>query len=223
MHRDEDKIGKDEFMGEISIPISALGEDQALHLGHSTVETMPLAARSSKDKVKGTLKFAYSYLTDATERSLVEKAAREADEARRAAEKAESDRKAAEEAAQRARDERVDELIRDAATVDSDLESVKKAAKLVADSGAKTIDNKEALKSVLIKLGVWDSVRRFAFWANDHIVGESNSTVDGGLKKAIDNDQEVLNSEMERAWSTPFSFRQQFGSKWLIYCETRSL
>lgn len=204
--RDQDKIGKDEFMGEVIIAVKSLQQDEGLYQGNSQEMIVPLAQRAgstSKSVVGGTLTFGYSFLSDKKKLELESNSSDEFEEKRRALEREAQQRRAAAQEAKQRRQDRIDTLVGEFTTeMDVDLQTVEEAARLVAGRGGTNIENKTALRSILTQLGAWDAVRRYAFWANTQILGESAAAQDLSLKAAIDGDKGVADAEMDRAWRT---------------------
>jgi hypothetical protein len=189
-------------MGEVVIPLKQLKEDDALYQGNGQEMTHPLAARAGSSKaVGGTVTFGYSYLTDLKRLDLESENSKGFEDQRHKLEQEAESRRIASAEAKLRRQQRVDSLVNEYSDdMDVNLETVEEAARLVSGRGGTTIENKSALRSILMQLGAWDAVRRYAFWANSRIIGESTAAQDLNLKSAIEGDKDVAEAEMDRAW-----------------------
>lgn len=195
--RDEDTIGKDEFLGELIVPLSALKEDEKLDAGPHTAHKADLQPRSGKkEKVTGNLSFSYSYLTEATEKKYI--AAREEEDRKRTEE---AKKKA--EAEKAARAEQVDKLLESLPKNEgADLTKLRELADKVVAKAGKRITDKKVLKSLLVDLNLWDLVKRYSLWANDLQKGFDNLPTSATTQREISADSANLDAEMDRAWST---------------------
>jgi hypothetical protein len=186
-------------MGEAIVKLSTLQQDEDLNGHQNRTLNLDLHPRANKkDKVSGKISISYSYLTSEKEKELIKQ--KEEEERKRTEE---ARLKAEKEAKERA--EVVDELMKSLPVGESsegDSAKIRSLAEKVVAKSGKRITDKKVLKAVLVDVGMWDRVKRYALWANDLSKGFDDLPASAAVQAAVSSDAANLDAEMERAWST---------------------
>jgi Ca2+-binding EF-hand superfamily protein len=189
INRDEDTIGKDEFMGETILLFENMVEDRRLHLAppHTTVLTLQ-ESKKMKGKVSGTITIDYNYLTMAKQMEL-----------QRATQTIEADAVGSSTDVRNTLERSNSWKKVTSPRITIQLPRLQTAAEQLAKTTPE-ITSKKQLREVLLNLEVWDAATQYVFWENTTRDGLGQSQIQPEIKRNIQRDSAVIEQALDRVW-----------------------